>query len=73
MADLPVEIVPSFLGPEPAEWVAIKQEVDADHVELLEELEEDGYEEFEDDDLDVGFVEHMDTLALADGQNHHNF
>ncbi|KAF9058440.1 hypothetical protein BDP27DRAFT_1372621 [Rhodocollybia butyracea] len=48
---------------EPAEWAAIKQE----------EMDEDGYQEFEDDDLDVGLVEHMDTLALTEGQNHDSF
>lgn len=71
MTDLPAETIPSFSGPEPVEWVAIKQEVDADHIELLQELEEeDGYQEFEDDDLDIGLVEHMDVLALMDGQNY---
>ncbi|KAF9059840.1 hypothetical protein BDP27DRAFT_1430792 [Rhodocollybia butyracea] len=49
-------------------WMEIEQEIDADQVELLQEMEEDGYQ-FDDDDLDMGLVEHMDTLAIADAQS----
>lgn len=74
LGDLPNDVMPSFLGPELAEWAAIEQEVNADQVQLLEGLEDDdGYQEFEDDDLDVGLVEHMDTLALTDDQSLSDF
>ncbi|KAF9072151.1 hypothetical protein BDP27DRAFT_1418292 [Rhodocollybia butyracea] len=67
LSNLPADVRPSFVGPEPAQWMEIELETDADHVELLQEMEEDGYQ-FDDDDLDMGLVEHMDTLALADAQ-----
>jgi hypothetical protein len=66
LVDLPADVIPCFVGPEAAQWTDIEQETDEDQVELLQEMEEDGYQEFEDDDLDIGLVEHMDTLALAD-------
>jgi hypothetical protein len=70
LTEVPADVIPFFLGPEPAEWAAIKQEAGMDQLELLEDLgDNDDYEEFEDDDLDVGLVEHMDTLALTDSQN----
>ncbi|KAJ3725522.1 hypothetical protein DFJ43DRAFT_1157442 [Lentinula guzmanii] len=53
-----------------------EREVDAELIEDEDEMDQTGhdeelvgYNEFEDDDLDIGLVEYMDTLALTDAGN----
>ena len=71
--NLPQEVIPCFSGPKQLELAEIQREVDADLLEDCydqQELEEDnGYQEFEEDDLDTGLLEHMDILALTDLHN----
>jgi hypothetical protein len=71
LSTLPPQIVPHFTGPQANELAQVEAEVD---VQLLEEImpepvvhdDVSEYQEFEDDDLDIGLIEYMDTLALTD-------
>ncbi|KAJ3733669.1 hypothetical protein DFJ43DRAFT_994490 [Lentinula guzmanii] len=76
LAGLPSEVVPCFAVPEGEELIDVQREVDAELIEDEDEMDQTGhdeelvgYNEFEDDDLDIGLVEYMDTLALTDAGN----
>lgn len=73
MSSLPSDVIPNFVGPNQFELREIEQEVDAELVKGVyngsESEDEDGYQELEEDDLDMGLVEYIDTLALTDANN----
>ena len=65
LANLPLEVIPCFLGPKQSELAEIQQEFNTNFFEDTFNQQESGYDEFKEDDLDMGLVEYTVAQSIV--------
>ncbi|KAJ3720315.1 hypothetical protein C8R42DRAFT_582613, partial [Lentinula raphanica] len=65
--ELPSEFIPSFVGPTSEELREVEHEIQAELVDqVCDDDDDDDSSELDEDDLDIGLIEHIDALTVAD-------